>query len=62
MYNNKIEYKTVHSAKGLEADCVIIINLDDSNLGFPNKIKNPDIIDYVFPKEYYEYAEERRLF
>ncbi len=62
MYNNKIEYKTVHSAKGLEADCVIIVNLDDSDLGFPNKIKNPDIIDYVYPKEYYEYAEERRLF
>ena len=62
MYKNKIEYKTVHSAKGLEADCVIVINLEDINLGFPNKIKNPDIIDYVFPKEQFEYAEERRLF
>lgn len=62
MYSNNIEYKTVHSAKGLESDIVIIINLEDSILGFPNKINNPDVIDYVFPKEDFEYAEERRLF
>ena len=61
-YNNKIDYKTIHSAKGLESDCVIIINLEDSTLGFPNKINNPEIIDYVFPLEKYKYAEERRLF
>ena len=61
-YGNAIQYKTVHSAKGLESDIVIIINLDDNILGFPNKINNPDIIDYVFPKEDFEYAEERRLF
>ena len=61
-YGNNIEYKTVHSAKGLESDTVIIINLEDNILGFPNKINNPEIIDYVFPKEEYEYAEERRLF
>ena len=61
-YGNNIEYKTVHSAKGLESDTVIIINLEDNILGFPNKINNPDVIDYFFPKEEYEYAEERRLF
>lgn len=61
-YGNIIEYKTVHSAKGLESDTVIIINLEDNILGFPNKINNPEVIDYVFPKEDYEYAEERRLF
>ena len=61
-YGNNIVCKTVHSAKGLESDTVIIINLEDNILGFPNKINNPEVIDYVFPKEYYEYAEERRLF
>lgn len=61
-YNNKIEYKTVHSAKGLEADCVIIINLKDSKLGFPSQLREHDLINYVFPKEKYPYAEERRLF
>ena len=61
-FNSNIEYKTVHSAKGLEADYVIVINLEDSKVGFPNKINNPELINYVFPKEKYEYAEERRLF
>ena len=61
-YNNIIEYKTVHSAKGLEADCVIIINLKNSRLGFPSQIKEHDLINYVFSKEKYHYAEERRLF
>lgn len=61
-FMNNIKYKTIHSAKGLECDCVIIINLEETILGFPNKIQNPKIIDYVFPKEKYEYAEERRLF
>ena len=60
-YNNVI-YKTVHSSKGLESDVVIMINLEDDILGFPNKIKNPSIIDYVFFKKDYLYAEERRLF
>ena len=60
-YNNAI-YKTVHSAKGLESDCVVLINLEDKITGFPSEIRNPDIIDYVFPKEDYLYAEERRLF
>ncbi len=60
--NKKIVYKTVHSAKGLEANCVIMINLTDEICGFPSKIKNEKIIDYVFTKENYKYAEERRLF
>ena len=59
---NTVKYKTVHSAKGLESDVVIIINLEDGITGFPTKIKDSKIIDYVFPKENYEYAEERRLF
>lgn len=57
-----MEYKTVHSAKGLESDVVIIVNLEDNITGFPTQIKNSKVIDYVFPKERYEYAEERRLF
>ena len=59
---NNVEYKTVHSAKGLESDVVIIVNLEDNITGFPTQIKNSKVIDYVFPKERYEYAEERRLF
>lgn len=60
--NCNIFYKTIHSAKGLEADCVIIINLKDDKLGFPSQIVNHDVISYVTNVEEYEYAEERRLF
>ncbi len=53
---------TVHKAKGLESDIVIIINLENSNVGFPNKIINDDILKYVTIKDIYPYEEERRLF
>ena len=58
-----IYYLTAHKSKGLEEDCVIIINLYDNILGFPSKINNPDILDLVsIKKEKFLYAEERRLF
>lgn len=57
-----IEYKTVHASKGLEADCVIVINLTNGKYGFPSNIDNSKFMDYAFPKEKYLYAEERRLF
>lgn len=54
---------TVHKSKGLEADNVIIVNLEDSINGFPNKICDDDLLKFV-KKEYdsFLYAEERRLF
>ena len=61
--NKKIRYLTVHSSKGLEADCVIIINLEDNILGFPSKLKEERILSYVNKnKDFYPYEEERRLF
>lgn len=62
-YQNKfIKYLTVHSSKGLEADTVILINLEDSLYGFPNKIVNNKLINMIQEKDNYLYAEERRLF
>lgn len=58
-----IRYLTVHKAKGLESECVIVINLIDSIYGFPNKIKNDKIFKYVtYEYDNYPYSEERRLF
>ena len=51
---------TVHSAKGLENDNVIILNLVDDSLGFPNKIKEMNIFKYIKKEDYLD--EERRLF
>jgi DNA helicase-4 len=64
-YNVDIEmyYLTVHKAKGLEEDVVIVINLDDRYLGFPNKINEDKILGLVSnSNETYPFAEERRLF
>lgn len=61
--NKKIRFLTVHSSKGLEDECVVLINLTDDILGFPNKIKDSKILSYVSLKaDKYPYEEERRLF
>ena len=57
-----ISYSTVHSSKGLEDEFVIILNADDSRLGFPNKVEDDEILNLVLSaKSNYEYAVERRL-
>jgi len=63
---SKIKYKncmTVHKSKGLEADNVVIVNLENGVDGFPNKIVDDDLLKFV-KKDYdnFPYAEERRLF
>lgn len=61
--NIKMKYLTAHRSKGLEEENVILINLTNEKLGFPNKIENHEILNLVSPeKENYPYAEERRLF
>ena len=61
----KIRFRTMHKSKGLEADNVIIIGLKyKDKKGFPSKIDDDSIIQYVLNKnkEDTRYAEERRLF
>lgn len=59
----RISFLTVHKAKGLEADYVIILNAKNDMYGFPNKLADDPILRYVLSaKEEYDYAEERRLF
>jgi DNA helicase-4 len=58
-----IKFMTVHASKGLEADCIIILNLIDDILGFPNKIPDNKVINYLNKhKVDYPFDEERRLF
>ena len=59
----KIRFLSVHSAKGLEADNVILINCNEGIYGFPSLVEDDPIIGYVLSEEdQFEYAEERRLF
>lgn len=59
----EMEFMTVHRAKGLGYDNVIIINAINSTYGFPSKIQDDPILHYVIKTDRsIEYAEERRLF
>jgi DNA helicase-4 len=58
-----IKYITVHKSKGLEADNVIVINLKNHLLGFPNKVSDDPMLSLLLSdSEEYRFAEERRLF
>jgi DNA helicase-4 len=58
-----IKFMSVHRAKGLEADDVIILNLKNDLYGFPNKIADDPILNLLLAdSDDYPYAEERRLF
>ena len=62
---DKVIYRTVHSAKGQEADYVVILDLKDSKHGFPCKIEDDPLLKLVLPPiedGEYQFAEERRLF
>ena len=59
-----IEFRTVHKSKGLERDYVVVLNLNNQINGFPNKIVNDPVLDFVnyIENEDIKYPEERRLF
>ncbi|MDR2709566.1 MAG: UvrD-helicase domain-containing protein [Elusimicrobiota bacterium] len=58
-----INFQTVHRSKGLEADNVIILNMENNQYGFPNKLSDDPLLSLLLgQKEDFLYAEERRLF
>lgn len=58
-----INFLTIHRSKGIEADNVIIINLENKLVGFPNKISDDPILSLVLKDlDAFDFAEERRLF
>lgn len=59
----KIEFLTVHKAKGLEADYVILLQCNKDTYGFPSFVNDDPVLDYVLTKsDQFPYGEERRLF
>jgi DNA helicase-4 len=59
----KIEFSTVHSAKGREADYVVILDVVAGRYGFPSEIEDDPIMNLVLAKQaVYPNAEERRVF
>lgn len=61
-YSFSLRYLTVHKSKGLESDNVIIINLENTELGFPCQKKDTPLTHLIQEKENFLYEEERRLF
>lgn len=60
-----IKFRTIHKAKGLQADNVIIIGLkDDKKYGFPSLYDDDPLITHILNRqtEDVEFPEERRLF
>ena len=57
-----VEFKTVHSSKGLEADAIVLVDLVSGRYGFPSKVESDPIQALVVPSsEDFEDGEERRL-
>lgn len=46
----EVFFLSVHSAKGLEADHVILVNCNQGAYGFPSLIEDDPILDFVLSK------------
>lgn len=58
-----ISFMTAHSAKGLQADYVFILNNKRIGMGFPSQIADAPILELLLDNcDEYPFAEERRLF
>lgn len=61
--NLKIEFKSVHKSKGLQADYVIITHCNGGKYGFPTELSDDPILKLVVSSvDTFENGEERRLF
>ncbi|MCY3839821.1 MAG: UvrD-helicase domain-containing protein, partial [Gammaproteobacteria bacterium] len=57
-----LSFSTVHGAKGLEADYVVVRGLNAGRYGFPSEISDDPLLDLVLAeREGHANAEERRL-
>lgn len=58
-----LEIGTVHSAKGLEADYIVILGMTQGKYGFPSTIIDDPVLELAMPSgDAFPLAEERRLF
>ncbi|UTW12973.1 UvrD-helicase domain-containing protein [Marinobacterium rhizophilum] len=59
----QLECRTLHAAKGREADFAIILGLESGKYGFPAARSQDPLLDALLPGgETFPHAEERRLF
>lgn len=59
----EMSFITAHKSKGLQADYVFILNNKSRGMGFPSKIQDDPLVNYLLGEtEAFPFAEERRLF
>jgi DNA helicase-4 len=57
------QFMTVHKAKGLEADIIIVLNCNSGKHGFPSEISDDPVLNLLLSEaDQFENGEERRLF
>lgn len=57
------KFMTVHKAKGLESDIVIVINCNSGKYGFPSGMSDDYVLNLLLSEaDQFENGEERRLF
>ena len=62
-WEGPIDVSTIHAAKGLEADYVVVMDMIQDFRGFPSTIEDDPIMRLVITEEdLYQHGEERRLF
>lgn len=59
----KVEFRTAHGSKGLEAEYVFVLNVVQGVRGIPSQIQDDPALQLAMPTpDLYPFAEERRLF
>lgn len=57
------QFMTVHKAKGLEADIIIVLNCNSGKYGFPSEMSDDQVLNLLLSEaDQFENGEERRLF
>ncbi|MCL5952226.1 MAG: hypothetical protein M1132_10985 [Chloroflexi bacterium] len=57
------QYLTVHKAKGLEGDILIVLNCNAGKYGFPSQMSDDPVLNLLLSRaDQYENGEERRVF
>jgi DNA helicase-4 len=63
LWEGPIDVSSIHAAKGLEADYVVVMDMIQDFRGFPSTIEDDPIMSLVMPeKDLHQHGEERRLF
>ena len=63
LWAGPVSISTIHRAKGLEADHVIVLDVNSSGAGFPSLIQDDPLLDLVRSQDFsFPNASERRVF